>query len=220
MGAAVLIADAGDLESLAGSAPGVESCLVATKPAPTPGTADLTIAASTKSAKTAGGVIRLGGRGPFHAFLTDGLGRRNTGGEDEVGLPLHGIFSVRVGDDERARSTFKGAAAAFLSHDLDSAVGYPMLTQKFFSRSPSPWSLPSPRGNTRGTSSRQDHATSSAMEISPSPSSSDAAPRRSKREPDPGDPNGGRAIRLRREVAGVSAVAVTSRIVSLALARP
>jgi hypothetical protein len=146
MGSVDLIVDGGDLESLAGSAPGVATCL--------------TNAASTKSAKTAGGVIRLGGRGPRHTFiLTDGLGRRKTGGEEETGLPLHDILSVRVGDDERARS---GTAAVFRSQDLDSTVGYPMLTQKFFSRSSSSWSLPSPRGNTRGTSSRPDQATSSA----------------------------------------------------------
>jgi hypothetical protein len=61
-----------------------------------------------------GGVIRLGGRGPFQAFIFIGsLGRRKTGGEDDAGLPPPAGFTVLVGDEDRARCPPEVAASFF-----------------------------------------------------------------------------------------------------------
>jgi hypothetical protein len=65
---------------------------------------DFPSAASMKSARTAGGVIRLGGRGPFHALsFICGLGNRKTGDEDDAGLPPLATFSALAGDEDLAR---------------------------------------------------------------------------------------------------------------------
>jgi hypothetical protein len=74
-----------------------------------------------KSARIAGGVILLGGRGPFHAFNLSGLGIRSPGSEEDAGLAPSDGLAVLDADEDLARSTLGGAAAAFLSHDLDSA---------------------------------------------------------------------------------------------------
>jgi hypothetical protein len=111
------------------------SCTDAAPPRPP----DPTFALTRKSARIAGGVTLLGGRGPFHAFnFSGGLGIRSPGGEEDTGLaPTDGVADL-VGDEDLARCTFGAIAAAFFSHDLDSAVGNPNLDQKSSSRSRSP----------------------------------------------------------------------------------
>jgi hypothetical protein len=53
-----------------------------------------------KSGRTAGGVILLDGRGPFHAFSRiDGLGKHTPGGEEDAGLRPTSRLEVLGGDD-------------------------------------------------------------------------------------------------------------------------
>jgi hypothetical protein len=77
-----------DADAVEASAVTEIACLGIPRPSPATRAADTTLATSTKSANTAGGVICLGGRGPFQAFIfIGGLGRRKTGVEDDAGLP-------------------------------------------------------------------------------------------------------------------------------------
>jgi hypothetical protein len=143
--------------------------------------------ATKKSPKTAGGVIRLGGRGPFHAFsLTTGLGSRSPVGEEDAGRRPNSRKEDLGGEKDLALAADAFDVEACFSQILDSSVGKPIRVQKSASSSSPLRPVAKSGGGTRDSSTRPCQATSSAIDNSSSPP--EISPRRPKREPDPVKP--------------------------------
>jgi hypothetical protein len=80
--------------------------------------------ATKKSPKTAGGVTRLGGRGPFHVFSRiGGLGIRSPVGDEDAGRRPSSRTEDLGGEEDLALDADGLDSEACFSQTLDSADG-------------------------------------------------------------------------------------------------